>query len=822
LHTAVVENMGARSVTPFRWASRLTIRTRLVLLLLALTLPFLLYVALAAKRQIDTEREEVRQRMLAVARLAAARLNDHVGDVRQMLSVLSRVVGTSPDDTARNDALLKALTPTLPEATSNVAVWSATGVNIGTLNPRLRANAIDVNRFKFFADGMKGVEMSSDAPAFSMLTDQRVAIFGMPIVRDGRVVGVVGASTWLQPLQALVTPAQSLPPATVVTLTDQRGIVLARSIDPDKWVGKDLMRRASVAFGLDVREGARDGLSADGVERIAGFTTADQVGWQVYVGIPTEIALAPVMRRFYENLAVGGLLIVIGVLLAARVAESIASPLRHLSGDAAALARGDLSHRSGVQQGGEIGLLAATLNRMADALEERTASAETSRERLRQITDNLPVLISYVDAEQRFRFANRVYRDWLGIDPEAVLGRTIEEVYGAERYAAFRHHVEAALAGRRVSYERDFESITGKRRVEVTEVPHIAAGGRVKGLFVLVHDVTASREAEQRRARSEERLSLALEGSGLALFDADLRADRVYLSAQAAAIRGEKPHETTATSASLLGSIHPEDRQRSATALRAALRGHVPQYEAEVRVRTVNGSWIWVRALGRVVERDPGGRAIRLAGTFADISERKANEERLRHMAEFDALTGLPNRALFLDRLQQAIHRARRRGTQMALFFLDIDHFKGVNDSLGHGAGDHLLQSFAHTLCDSVRTSDTVARLGGDEFTVILEDLHGLEDAKAVAQTLVTRARDPVTLADGQRLTVSTSIGIAMLDPGDPDSEHLLRQADVALYEAKRRGRDGYACSAEVASLAAAAGADASANAPKIRHAQRP
>jgi diguanylate cyclase (GGDEF)-like protein/PAS domain S-box-containing protein len=404
-------------------------------------------------------------------------------------------------------------------------------------------------------------------------------------------------------------------------------------------------------------------------------------------------------------------------------------------------------------------------------------------------------MISYLDAEQRFRFANRAYKDWLGVEPDALLGRTLADFHGERTYAASRAHIEAALAGQRIVYECDLGTVSGWRRVEVTLVPDLRSHGTARGLFVLMRDVTESREAEALRARSEERLSLALEGSNLALFDWDIALDRVYHGPQAAAMRGFPAHEITTDPATLRRGVHPDDQDLMMARIRAAVIGEVDVYDAEFRASTQSGGWLWLRAKGRVVQRDAGGRALRLAGTYVDITQRKAFEERLRHLAEFDVLTGLPNRALFLDRLNQAIARAIRSSKSMALLFLDIDHFKIVNDTLGHEAGDELLAAFARTLQSSVRTSDTVARLGGDEFTIILEGLSGLDDAKAMAQTLVAKVRN-VQTAEGRLAAVSTSIGIAMFAEARGDAATLLRRADSALYEAKRLGRDRYACEA--------------------------
>ncbi|MBS0445042.1 MAG: diguanylate cyclase [Proteobacteria bacterium] len=662
---------------PASWTSRFAIRTRLVVLLLTLAVPFLVYVALSARRQIDLEQVEAGQRMLGMARLTAARLDDHIGDIHQLLGVLRAVAGATTADAARNDAILGSLTPTLPPHINNLAVWSADGANVGSLHPALRDLAIDVRKRAFFQRAMGGAEIAVEAPARAQLNGQLVGIFAMPIRRDGHVVGVVTASTLLEPLQKLLLPEEALPPGAVITVSDASGVVLARSIDPEHWIGRNLLQRGGVADSLRRREGIRDGPSADGIERIAGFTTSERAPWLVYVGVPTQVALAGVRKRLYETLGAGTLLLAVGLALATRIGGRIASPLRQLGDDAAALERGDLTHRSRVAEGGEIGLLAATVNRMADALQERTALLESSR----------------------------------------------------------------------------------------------------------------------------ERLSLALEGSGLALFDWDIATDRIYLSAGAAVLRGAEPREATGrTPAELREHLHPDDDAVLDAALRSAVRGDTPRFLAEFRIRNVHGDWIWMQGRGRVVERDADGRALRLAGTLADITERRAADERLRHLAEFDALTGLPNRALFLDRLEQAMARANRRCVPIGLLFLDIDRFKGVNDSLGHAAGDALLMAFAEMLRGSVRTSDTVARLGGDEFTVILEDLHGLADAQRLAATLVENARRTVVPIGDQQIAMSTSIGIAMQRLGEADRAALLQRADTALYEAKRRGRDGHASAGDAAS----------------------
>lgn len=784
---------GGMSKGDVRWGARLPIRKRLLLLLLALTIPFGIYVGLSTWRQAKQEQESVKLQMLSVAKLTASRLDDHVGAIRQLLSVLSQSVGTTRADAAANSRLMRRLAPRLPAQIHNIAVWDADGNSIGSLNPGL--NSTSRADRKFFKDAMATNDLSIEAPVTATTNGELVGVFAMPIERDGRLVGVVSASTPLEPLQNLLAPQSALPAGAVVTVTNEDGIVMARSIDPDKWIGRNLLTTSVGGFADSIRagEGVRDGPSADGVHRIGGFSKAERVPWLVYVGTPKEIAMAPVQSRLAENLVAGGLMLLIGMVVAVLVGETISSPLRQLSQDAEALQRGDLSHRTAVDQGGEVGQLAATVNRMADALQERATALHDSRERLRQITDNIPAMISYLDTDQRFRFANRLYLDWLGMDPADLLGRSLREFYGEESFIGFRQHTEEALAGQRVTYECVLDTLGGPRRVQVAMVPHEDAEGRVVGLYVLMQDVTEARELEAQRARSEERLQLALEGSDQALFDWDVARDVVYLSAQAAVLRGLPGEESITSPSALREFVHPDDLKMVIDRQRAAITGEAEAYDAEFRIRNrSSGQWVWLRGRGRVVERDADGRARRLAGTYVDITRRRAVEERLRHMAEFDSLTGLPNRAQFNDRLLEAMQRTEADGKPMALLFLDIDHFKAVNDNLGHEAGDDVLKVFARTLESAVRTTDTVARLAGDEFTIVLDGIGHADDARAVAQNLVTRAKRTVRVGE-RSVDVATSIGIAIFHGGEIDPASLLRRADLALYRAKRQGRNGYA-----------------------------
>jgi diguanylate cyclase (GGDEF)-like protein/PAS domain S-box-containing protein len=300
------------------------------------------------------------------------------------------------------------------------------------------------------------------------------------------------------------------------------------------------------------------------------------------------------------------------------------------------------------------------------------------------------------------------------------------------------------------------------------------------------------RSALRALAESEERHALALQGANDGLWDWDVRADRLYCSPRWKAMLGYEPDEIGDAPVEWLGRVHPDDRVALSQALDAHLAGDSRHFEHEYRIEHRDGSWRWMLGRG-VVVRDRFGRAARVVGSQSDVTDRKLAEERLQQDAMHDSLTGLPNRVLFIDRLDQAIRRAQRRrtGACAAVLFLDLDRFKVVNDSLGHLAGDQLLVAVGRRLEDTLRPTDTVARLGGDEFTLLLSDVSGADEAIAVAERVRRSLAAPFELG-GRALFVNASVGIALARP-DAAPEDVVRDADVAMYRAKAEGTGGHA-----------------------------
>ena len=293
---------------------------------------------------------------------------------------------------------------------------------------------------------------------------------------------------------------------------------------------------------------------------------------------------------------------------------------------------------------------------------------------------------------------------------------------------------------------------------------------------------------EQALRASDERLRLALWGTGDALWDWNLQTGRVERTGLANLL-GYPEEEIESTLYWRDKLTHPEDAEATTTSLQHHLDGQTPYYEAQYRLRSAKGDWLWVLDRGQIVERNKQGLPLRMAGTMRDISDRRRRDDELQYLANYDSLTELPNRTLFQDRLQHALTFAARRDHQVALLFIDLDRFKSVNDSYGHRTGDALLRSVATRLRGSVRDEDTVARLGGDEFTIILEGVTQMQAVSRVVDSLQQAFALPFETGE-QSLLISPSIGISVF-PSDADcAEKLINHADMAMYSAKESGRN--------------------------------
>jgi diguanylate cyclase (GGDEF)-like protein/PAS domain S-box-containing protein len=419
-----------------------------------------------------------------------------------------------------------------------------------------------------------------------------------------------------------------------------------------------------------------------------------------------------------------------------------------------------------------------------EAPREREALALATPERLALLADNVPVSMAYFQREGLIcRYANRLYARTLGHELQDIIGRSLPQVVGAQAAPLVLPHVERLMAeGRAVSYERTIES-PGEpvRWLDVHLLPDQAPGGlNVRGLFVLISDISRFRRAEHEVRRSEERLAKFLQASAEGIV---FHQQGIVTDANPPLLQWLGYALDEAVGRPVLDFIAPEHRERA-----QALAATAQEHPHDTVLLRKDGSRLPVEFSGRSIEFQ--GEWLSMT-VVRDLRDRLAAQARIHFLAHHDALTGLPNRGTFLEQAEQAFARARQDNLRVALLFVDIDHFKRVNDSLGHLAGDAMLKAVAARITGALRMTDLVGRFAGDEFVVLLAGNPEREAIEEVARKLLVAVELPMQL-DGPSISVTPSIGIAVFPEHSADPAELLKQADTAMYHAKSRGRARY------------------------------
>jgi len=420
-----------------------------------------------------------------------------------------------------------------------------------------------------------------------------------------------------------------------------------------------------------------------------------------------------------------------------------------------------------------------------------------SERRFRLLAESTTDVVIWSSLDNTRRYVSPAAKVVLGYEPEELVGAKPIEIVHPDDLAGFMALFDDLRCGR----IENFTTTTRYRRkdgryiwMEASCSPaRDEADGSICGYVGSLRDVSDRKRVEEDLRISEERLAMALDSGSDGLFDIDVTAGEIRLSGQWFSIMGYNEEENFSRLVKWLTLMHPDDLPRARSRVIEHYKGLTAKFECEYRIRAKTGSYVWISARGKVVARDASGRALRMIGTHIDITKRKKAEALIEHMALHDPLTGLPNRNLFRDRLGQELADLDRNGGSFAVLACDLDRFKVVNDTLGHGAGDALLRSVAARLTAIVREGDTVARLGGDEFAIILRHTDQPQEASAIAARIIEAVEQPSD-AGGSTTSVGISIGIAVASGrrSTVSAENLIKNADLALYRAKAEGRNTY------------------------------
>jgi diguanylate cyclase (GGDEF)-like protein/PAS domain S-box-containing protein len=498
-----------------------------------------------------------------------------------------------------------------------------------------------------------------------------ISVLAVPLLdAQGRMVG--GLQTPIDLLKLRLVPsAEKLPDATVIAIVDSDGKVVARSKDPQKYVGQDMKDFGVVQAVLTQKNGTTKDRGLDGVERLYGFLPIEGTDWYVVAGTDAEVALDSARQAAFGAVLLALAVLFVIINLAIFLANRISKPIQSINDAASQVAQGAITQR-------------------------------------------------------------------------AVQGGPLELV-------------------------------------------------KVASQFNTMLDTIASSQQELRE--SQDRLKLAMEGARQALWQYSITEQTVSFSETWSVIIGGSYQPLTYDVKAFQVLIPAEDLEAINTAFARTFKSDENRFDLESRFMNLRGEQIWIRAQGQVTVRDELGRAVRMVGLMRDITERKVAEAQIQKLAFYDALTELPNRRLLTDRLTQSLAATFRNKKHGALLFIDLDHFKTLNDTLGHFLGDQLLEQVAQRLKTCIRETDTAARLGGDEFVVMLSDLSenssmAASQAEAVGEKILFSLNQPYRL--GEHIRISTpSIGLTLFGGTTQESvEEPLKRADMAMYQAKSAGRN--------------------------------
>ncbi len=499
--------------------------------------------------------------------------------------------------------------------------------------------------------------------------------------------------------------------------------------------------------------------------------------------------------------------LIFSIMGAVRLIRSVTRPVKALVGATRKISSGEYGTTISYKDKTEFGELAENFNVMSRAVKKgyekihreiaerkQTEEALVSSEKfLHTIFDSILDPFCIIDRDFKVIKLNEAYANIKKLSMQDIIGQKCYEIFeGRNRICRECIVAKTFQSLDPCAKDRKLEFDDGTRIwLDIYTYPIFDEDGKVSHVVEYIRDITDRQLAEEAVRKSEERYMLSAQGANDGLWDWDMKSNVIYLSPRWKTMLGYEDGEISDSPEEWLGRIHKKERMQVEAEISAHIGGHTSHFNNEHRIKHKDGTYRWVLSRGLAI-RDAQINAYRMAGSMTDITERKMAEEQLMFDALHDSLTGLPNRALFMDRLGHAVSREKRNKDYLfAVCFLDMDRFKVLNDSLGHTVGDKLLIAIGERLEESLRPDDTVARLGGDEFAILLEDLKDNNEALHIIQRIQDKLDQPFGLS-GQEVFTSATIGITFSATGYDDPEHLVRDADIAMYHAKSKGSACY------------------------------
>lgn len=481
------------------------------------------------------------------------------------------------------------------------------------------------------------------------------------------------------------------------------------------------------------------------------------------------------------------ILIAIAAFLTVLFSELITRPLKTLSNATKVFASGRTKVILPEKSNDEIGILSNNFSDMMDQVQQRTDALEKSEDFVSKVIDNAAEGIITINRLGIIHSFNNAAETIFDIRAENIIGENISTLMPEPTKSQHDSYLEQFKSGNPENSVGKIRLVTAQRKngetfpMELT-ITKMKLDNEI-GFIGMVRDVSKQQQSAQKLRLSEKVIETSLEG----VIITDKLNRVISVNPAFTDITGYSEKEILGKDPNIMKSGRHNDNFYSEMWQELNISGC---WQGEIWDRRKSGEihpkWMSISTI-----KGADGTIEKYIGIFSDITERKIVQSRLEHMAHYDPLTNLPNRLLYIDRLQQSIDRAKRNHSQTALFFLDLDRFKVINDTLGHNTGDLLLMEVAHRLQEGLRSVDTIARLGGDEFTVILDDVQSEKDIDHISNNIISLLSKPYNI-DGHECFIGVSIGISIYPDNGENAQTLAKHADMAMYRAKERGTNNY------------------------------
>ena len=728
------------------------------------------------------------QQQFNLLSVAAAHIDEQLSSKRQLLAAIAESIGPGQRDPQVLRQIIERYAAAYSEF-GNIVIFDARGQYVTSLNPPSSPNPNVADR-PYFEQTMAQKRGIISQPLRGKVSKLPVVVLTQPVIDSGGDIQLVLTGSIDLLNSDFFRQFNTMRPGKTGFMFIMTGDGILVNHPNKARLLEHINVRPGVNLGTERAlagfEGWLEARNKDGVEGIYSYKRLNATNWIVAVRYPTAEAFEPMIQMRRQAVLAATVFAALAGLLSWWMTQRLLQPLQRLRNNLQLIhTKGaDLSLLRSARRD-EIGELSEALYQLTAERQAAQESLADSERRARMIADNIPALIAYIDRDLRYRFTNEHYQFLLGIDPRSMVGQRIDDVFTPEVLGRWKDCIDAVLAGQRVHAERAGEELGRHMHLMAELVPDVAPDGAVQGFYLMCTDITERKNAELSQAASEQRLRLIADHLPVMITAIDRQRDLLFGNATYRHWLGIEPDQLPGRP--LASVIGQQAFEQARPALDRAFAGAVTNYESTARL---HGE---LRVLETILV--PDVRADHsvpyVYALTSDVTRSREVEAELLRQARRDPLTGIPNRRQFEDVLDQAIERVRRQDSKMALAYLDIDNFKHINDSLGHGAGDEVLKQFALRLTASVRTTDTVARLAGDEFVIIFEHVRHGEEVLLLAQKIMA-ALAPDFTVNGAPLHVTTSIGIAVYQGGTETAGGLIGRADMALYATKRKGRDGF------------------------------